>query len=69
MYNECYQPGVIFVCWDIDFILVTNIAKAPFENVSDDWLHLCIFMSLSDTEEIMMLSLLKVLSGDCITFA
>ena len=42
------------------FVLVTNIVKAPIENVCDDLLHLCIFMSLSDTEDIIMLSL----SGD-----
>ena len=37
-----------------------NIVKAPIETVCGDLLNLCIFMRLSDTEEIIMLSL----SGD-----
>ena len=55
--NESYQPEVIFVSQDIDFLPVINIVKASIENVCGDLLHLCILMSLSDTEEIIMLSL------------
>ena len=54
------SQGVIFVCQDIDFLPVNNIVEATIENVCDDLFHLCIFMSVSDTEEIIIISL----SGD-----
>ena len=48
----------LYLCAGISiFVLVTNIVKASIENVCGDLLHLCILMSLSDTEEIIMLSL------------
>ena len=60
----CYseqQSFEFFVMFqDIDFFLVTTKVKAKIENVCDDLLHLCTSMSLSDSEEIIMLSL----SGD-----
>ena len=51
--------GLYLCAGDVDLFLLTNIVKV-IEDVCDDLLHLCIFISLSDTDEIIMLSL----SGD-----
>ena len=59
-YSEQQSFEFFAVFQDINFSLVTTIVKAKIENVCDDLLHLCISMSLSDSEEIIMLSL----SGD-----
>ena len=56
-YSEQQSFEFFAVFQDINFSLVTTIVKAKIENVCDDLLHLCISMSLSDSEEIIMLSL------------
>ena len=56
MLNECNLTGVILVYWDIHFLLIINRFKTPIENMCYDLLHLCIFMDLTASEDITMLS-------------